>query len=538
MARRKASTLLRLFPGWLALAGLFVGLLAVATGLRFYGMPGVSVSYDEAVASDNASGTLSEVIPNTRRRNSSPILYPLALWAVQKVDISTFSIRVLPAMASVLTVAALLFLLPHAGVSRRVAFLAALLATLSVAAIEHARDAREYSLDVLLAVLLIAGLLGYLRDGRKALLCVSLFLAPLLQYGLVLFGAAVIGAALVLLPTPPLGLPERDSYLHRVGSWLKQRIALLVCQTSLVWPVGCFLTGCALSYAATLRYQWQGGEFASDSYLPAYHYQGSSTPALFEFSINAVGSLLAYHLPKVVAIAALAAGAFVLVAALLRKFPGSSSDRAIAVLFSLCLAISVGAAVLGMYPLGGIRQVIYLGPIVFLAAGLAFHGAAESLSALTRQEWLAPALAIAVTGAMALAGVDDLQQDNPYQTRHNTQSILAFLEERVREDDLVYADWKAAPTFQFHQQERPANYYYGNVRCRACGESCFRELADLLVLLPNAPNRIFLIQEQASIESIESIEGLALLGEQVSVERFFADGRFNIFLITYPKEAR
>ena len=154
------------------------------------------------------------MVPNTRHRNSSPILYPLALWAVQKVDVSAFSIRVLPAAASVLTVAALLFLLPRAGVSRWATFLAALLATLSVAAIEHAQDAREYSIDALLAALMIAGLLWHLRHGRKALLCVSLFLAPLLQYGLVLFGVAVIGVAAVL-PPPTSG--RRNGTRARAG---------------------------------------------------------------------------------------------------------------------------------------------------------------------------------------------------------------------------------------------------------------------------------------------------------------------------------
>ena len=175
-----------------------VVLLVVAAGLRFYDLSGSSVWYDEAVAASNSSGTLSEVVPNTRHRNSSPILYPLALWAVQKVDVSAFSIRVLPATASVLTVAVMLFLLPRLGVARYAAFLAALLATLSVAAIEQAQGAREYSIDALLAVLMIAGLLWYLRHGRKALLCVALFLAPLLQYGLALFGVAVVGAAVVL----------------------------------------------------------------------------------------------------------------------------------------------------------------------------------------------------------------------------------------------------------------------------------------------------------------------------------------------------
>ena len=169
--------------------------------LRLYDLPGHSISHDEAVAANNSSGALSEVIPNTRHDNSSPILYPLALYAVQKAESSPFSIRVVPAAASVLTIAALLFLLPRLGVSRGAALLAAMLTTFSVVAIEHAQDAREYSVDALVAVLMIAGLLWYLRDGRKALLCASLLIGPLLQYGLVLFGAAAIGAAMIHPPT-------------------------------------------------------------------------------------------------------------------------------------------------------------------------------------------------------------------------------------------------------------------------------------------------------------------------------------------------
>ena len=235
-----------------------VVLLVAAAGLRFHDLSGKSVWNDEAFVADNSSGSLSEVVPNTRHKNSSPILYPLVLWAVQKVDVSAFSIRVLPAAASVLTVAVLLFLLPRAGVSRWAAFLAALLATLSVAAIEHAQGAREYSIDALLATLMITGLLWYLRHGRKVLLCVSLFLAPLLQYGLVLFGVAVIGAAVVLSPSPTLGASEQNSYLSRIPHWLRQRIALLL-------PAACFLAACAISYLMTARYQWQkasGGKYS------------------------------------------------------------------------------------------------------------------------------------------------------------------------------------------------------------------------------------------------------------------------------------
>ncbi len=409
----------------------FVCLLVVAAGLRFYDLPGDSVWYDEAVAANNSSGTLSEVVHNTRDHNSSPILYPLALWAVQKVDVSDFSIRVLPATASVLTVAVMLFLLPRLGVARGAAFLAALLATLSVAAIEHAQDAREYSIDALLAALMIAGLLWYLRDGRKALLCASLFLAPLLQYGLVLFGVALMSAATVLPPLPTPATPEGDLRPSRIRHWFQRRIAL-------VWPAGYFLAGCAISYAVTLRYQWQEGGFASKSYLQKNYYQGKfEAHSIFEFSIDGTWGLLTYHLPWVVATAALVAFALLLVAAFLGKFQGAFPGGAIAVLFPLCIAVSVGAALLGIYPLGGIRQVIYLGPVIFLAAGVSIHWIADSLAAPTHRVWLAPALAVAVAGATALAGVGAMRQDSPYETHENIKSILAALEERVREEDMV-----------------------------------------------------------------------------------------------------
>ncbi len=464
-----------------------VCLLVAAAGLRFHDLPEKSLRHDEAAAANNSSGALSEVVPNTRYGNSSPILYPLALWAVQKVDVSAFSIRVLPAAASVLTVAALLFLLPRAGASRWAAFLAALLATLSVAAIYHAQDAREYSIDALLATLMIAGLLWYLRHGRKALLCVALFLAPLLQYGLVLFGVAVIGAAVVLPPPPTLGASEWNSYLSRIPHWLRQRIALLA-------PAACFLAGGATSYLMTARYQLGAPDFAPTGYLRPYYYQGKFYPhsilEVFEFSIDGIWSLLTYHLPDVVAIAALAAFAILLATALLGKFRGNPIDGAIAVLFSLSLAVLVGAAVLRIYPLGGIRQTIYLGPIVFLAVGLAFHWTAGRLSSLTRRGWTTPALLVAMAGAMVLAGVGAMRQDSPYQTRENIdpalavniESVLAVLKERVREEDMVYADWGAVPAMRFYRgnEERPANYHYGNSGwCWRSSKSCLREMADL-----------------------------------------------------------
>ena len=504
-----------------------VCLLVAAAGLRFHDLAGHSLDNDEAVAANNSSGSLSEVVLNTRNRNSSPILYPLALWAVQKVDVSNSSVRVLPATASVLTVALMLFWLPRLGVARGAAFLAALLATLSVAAIYHARDAREYSLDALLAVLLIAGLLWYLRDGRKALLCASLFLAPLLQYGLVLFGAAVIGAAIVL--------PPSDSGVARTGfipepgyNWLKQRIPL-------VWPAVCFLAGCALSYAVTLRYHWQEGGFASDTYLTAYYYQGKfDTPAIFEFSINGIWSLLTYHLPELVAMVALPAFAILLVAAFLGKFQGKLQDGAIAALLSLCVAVSVGAVLLGIYPLGGIRQGIYLGPVIFLAVGVAFHWIAGCLSSLTHLARLAPALAAAAAGAIALAGVGAMRQDSPYTSPAKGEDVHAFLEQNMQEGDWVFVPPTYISVMRFYRRATSSRHQYIKVERAGCsGEAlkkCIQEMAVLVASFPNVPNRIFLVHFFKS-----NWDAFELLGERVPVAAV-ADG-WLLSLIANVKES-
>ena len=519
-------TLRRISPGRLALTGLFVGLLVVAAGLRFYDLPGQSTSYDEAAASRNAGGALSEVIPNTRVSNSSPILYPLALWAVQKVDVSAFSVRLLPAAASVLTVAVMLFLLPRLGVNRWAAFLAALLATLSMPAIWHAQDAREYSIDALLTVLLLAGLLWYLRDGKKVLLCVALFLAPLLQYGLALFGVAVLVAAIVLTRSPTFPASADNSALNRVRNWLKQRIAL-------VGPAACFLAGCALSYAVTLRDQWWRWGYGPEVGQANRYKGGFDEPvALLEFSITRIWRLLTYHLPEVVAIAALVALALLLVVSLKRR-----RLDAITTLALLAVGAALCAAVLTFYPMGGIRQNIYLGPVIFLAAGVSIHWVAESLAGLTRRGWLAPALVGATAGAIVIAGVGDLLRDSPYEKPYNAKAVLAYLEENVAAGDVVFVTHFATLSIKFHQAEKPGNYHYGEQRCWTDFAECLRELERLVHALPEVPNRIYLVHERLSLERLEVMgEQVELLGETVPVERVIVDGEINIALIANAGE--
>ena len=524
-----------------------VCLLAAAVALRFYNLAEHSLSYDEAVAALNARGSFAELVHNTRHDNSSPILYPTALWLAQKAASTEFSIRMLPAAASALTVAAMLFLLPRVGVGRWTALLGALLATVSVAAIEQAQDGREYSIDALLATLLTAGLLWYLRDGKRGLLGACLFLAPLLQYGLVLFSVAVIAVAAVGAP-PGLPDPSRRLLRGRVGVWLQQRAGL-------VGPVGAFLAGCAITYAVTLRYHWSGRGWGNreGSYNWEYYYQGGyDAAAALEFAVLRTWELLSYHLAPATAGLALGAFGILLLASLQRR-----RCNALALLGLFAVAIAVGAAMLGQYPLGGRRQLIYLGPAIFLAAGLALGSLGPNLAGLAqwlrwrpgrrrrsylRSAWigvgyralgsrfLLPGLA---AGVIAVAGAADMRADSPYWTWENYHDVRAALAERAPAGEVVYVTSQAIPAARFYQDDRAGDYYYDDKSWCWRDPECIRDRADDVIKLAGSVNRIWLVSYDHRMA-----EELNRRAEQAATKAVVTHGEYQLYLITTPAERR
>ena len=500
-----------------------VCLLMAAVGLRFYNLPGHELQFDEAVAAINSRGDFLGVIDNTRYSNSSPILYPIALWAVQKVEDSELGVRVLPAAASALTVGALLFWMPRLGVGRWAAFLAGLLATLSVAAIRHAHWAREYSVDALFAALLIAGALGYMRDGRRGLLCLALFVAPLVQYGLVLFGAAALGAAAVAnAPSRTYARKGRFGIVCGVWGWLSARVGLVL-------PIGVFGAGCAVSWALTGRYHWREGGRGGENYLADYYYKsGFDVAGLVEFAIGRTWGMLSYHMPSAIAaVALLGFGALLLSWARRGRL-----DAVVGLPALLAVGVAVCAAVIDAYPLGGIRQNLYLGPIVFLAAGSAFHWVGVEVGAMARRGWLAPAFVAAAAVAIAVAGAAAVHQsrDTLYYSDPIMKQIIAALEELEQEGDAVYvsAKWESV-VMRFYKSAKPDNYFYGNVYCKGTPSSdCVHKLLDEMFRAFDNPRRIWLIHNRGVAVS----EEMAAHSQEVEVEEIAADRLFALYLIT------
>lgn len=318
-----------------------------AAALRFNGLGASGLSHDEFVETLSARGNIREIIEETRHVNSAPILYPLILAGVQKIDISSVSIRFIPALSGTLTVAALALLIPASGIRRTTAFLAATLASVSAPAIQLAQDAAHpYTLDTLLIVIILASGLLYLRGRGKYLFFPALFIAPILHYGIPLFCVAIL---ITLFVKRWLDL--------RLGTGGRKALGSAVVFT--LWPALFLVAGGTLTYYITLSYHGTG--FESDGILESWYYQGdpSNIAAILEFSGDHIFRMIDYHTNNL---------AFVLLAMTIiaivtrRKIHGGS----ITVLFFFSMAVAAIAAVWGLYPLGDIHQTMAWSPVIFI----------------------------------------------------------------------------------------------------------------------------------------------------------------------------
>ena len=490
-------------------------LIAVAAALRFYDLSGDALWLDEAAVAVilRDANSFQKVLVETRYGTASPILYPVLLWLIQKIDSTAFIVRVIPAVASVLTVGSLALLLPRAGLGRWAAFTAAALAALSAEAIVQAQDAREYSLDTLAAALLIFGALWHIRGGggwrRYAPICGALFVAPLVQYGVLVVCAAALGA---------VGWKALEGALAAGGDW-RRRARRLALEAGL--PAAALAAGCAVTWATTLEARWTQG-FAKNKYLSSSYYSGDlfDVAAVGEFLFYRIGGLLEYHMP--VAVVALAA-AFAIFAAR-GAVRGWRRMDPVLLLVGFSLSGAAVAAWLGYYPLGGIRQCLYMGPVLFVGAGRALEWGARELGERARgavagrgwalgggwalaRRWGIGALGLVLTLVIA-AGAMDLINENPYrESPESLKSVFAELDARKEAGDIVYLIGGAYIVSHFYKRDDPDVRYYHSRACRRhlSLSGCF---ADMPIWAKQSTGRLWIAGSHAIMPNFELLEEL------------------------------
>ena len=457
-AASETSESTRSFPNRYFLVAALL-LLAVAAVLRFYHVGGRSLWFDEALTADISRGTWTEALEGTRSEGSVPVIHPYLLYLIEKATDAPTSVRFPSVLASLLAVAMMLAMV-RVNVSQEASLFAAAILTVSPSQIRYAQEAREYSFSVLFAALLIFCLLKWKTNSAKArhpfLLYGVLFIAPFVQYGLVLL-------ALAVLSTVGLRLLLTRNTCFRLSH------AVIA---------SCFLgAGGLLSFFLTLRYQLGVRQF--QLYLAANYFDPKTMSLLGFLSINS-HSLLSFFIPgRVITLClAIAAVVYCIAQARTRKFEPVTLLVFTSVLLTMC------AAVTRVYPYGGIRQCLFLAPVLTLFAGVAIADLFERLQGFRRP--------VAILGFMALiffSGYRGILRAWPYGEVEDTQSVLKELLRLRAPDDQVYVYSGARPAVDFYLPRKDHGLIYGKFHREAPQEY----VPELLALIDRHTDRIWLV---------------------------------------------
>lgn len=404
-------------------------IILLAASLRVYHIAQRSLWLDEAIAANISRGTLPETLTLTRGLHSAPITDPLILYAVEKVSSGPLAVRMPSLVASVLAVFLMLCFVTIPSIDCKTAGLAALMLTVSAAQIRYAQEVREYSLSVLYAGVLLYAYLSYISKKEQGnspiLLYLTLFFAPLVQYGLVLFSLGVLSALLILTFN---------------GNKRGRRIAQII-------TASCFLAlGGLLSFFLTLRYQWGDDAW----YLNDYFWTPGSS--VLRFTLRNTHHLITFLLPGL-------AVASISVFALLIYLMASIRRRTLPPLAVLALTscgIILLCSLLHLYPYGGIRQCLFVAPVLCL---LASEGIVQVANRITGRA--SSLVFAAIVCVVVVSGALQIRLLKPYAEVEDIQQVLHSLQSHIEPGDAVYIYSGAVFAVDYYVKERDPSYMYG-----------------------------------------------------------------------------
>ena len=198
------------------------------------------------------------------------------------------------------------------------------------------------------------------------------------------------------------------------------------------------------------------------------------------------------------------------------------------------MAVAVAAALLRLYPFGGLRQTVYLTPVVFIILGLGLHRAADGLASLGRWRW-APAGAGALAAALiAWAGFSDLPARNPYRVSPGlVEAAAAELKKREQFNEVALIPWRYVPALDFQQGGRPVNQHY-SLDLGHCDwlstedRECLRKLLDAV----DYAHRIALVHSNGLAYTQAIPQRLQEWRAGAEVERIDLPGDLSLYVVT------
>lgn len=381
--------------------------------LRLYHLGYKSLWLDEAVIYLNSLGGVQEILEKNAIHNSAPPAFTFLIHGMIWIGKEEFWLRLPSCLAGILCI-------PIAyGVFRRYAgrwssISGCLLLAVAPAQIRYSQEVREYSLVVLLTLVMVFWIIQYLhsrRDRHLVLFSLTAAIAVLFQYGLSLVTAVLCGMLILNL---------RKDGKKGIARFTLSLVPILL---AVVWVI-----------LFSLRHQYQAGGFASTSYLSDAYFSGdmgqlipfviNNTESILRFAFNAEYKLLLLFL------------------VLLGVISSCTQKQGVPLQLTTGLfAITLLAGLLSLYPYTGQRQTIFLTVPLYLMAsiGLSYFE--------TRR--LLPALCLLV-GLFVFYGLRDSVAYLQAESSQNIKPVQKILNHRYWPDDRIYVSPGSIPAFIYY----------------------------------------------------------------------------------------
>jgi len=329
------------------------------------------------------------------------------------------------------------------------------------------------------------------RGWPLLVLYALLLVAPFVQYGLVLFGVSIVGAMLVVRLAQGADLWRMVTEAGAAGLSLG--------------------AGGLGSLLLTLRYQMYLFGMQEDR---GFYYDSVKDHNFIIFIANKTLALFSF-----IYLGPLLLG--LIIPALIIYGWDVLKNRIwdpILIVGLMSLVVAISMALLRLYPYGGMRQCIYLAPVLILMAAAALDRFAQQFSA-SGQNVVVVAMVMTILLAAKINILDP--RTNPYSVKEDIKPVLAELTRSIQSDDQVYLYYDAKPAFEFYKF-RSGRLIYGRSHHADPGDyvaeiqkAADREAARLWLVFTHVQNNedsviLHGMEQDWSIEKTVDAKGSAL----------------------------
>jgi hypothetical protein len=255
----------------------------------------------------------------------------------------------------------------------------------------------------------------------------------------------------------------------------------------------------AAVYISTISGQLAQASLIKLGYLASNYWDGTAY-GLVTLLTGGGSGIIRFAFPgPVMAILVILGLAFILI---------NRSRRAVEFLFAPT-ALTLGLAVLGLYPFGGIRQNIFLLPMFYVCASIGAEALSTRLSRYVNYGGKRIIELLLIT-ALILPGLRAtyvyLQSAGPQPMR----PLVNELRENIKAGDRIYVHFTAIPAFLYYWSDRPETWLKGTEHVVGLGEperaqrqqlAVTRELAALI----KEPGTLWIVLSHLPEEELDNI---------------------------------